>query len=487
MSRSGQQLTRGSVIMTTTKVIAVMTGYATNVFLARSLGPEQFGLFGAVITVLIWLELVVAEGLPLHLARTLDPDTRGSDLIKRGHLLAQVGVALGLSALLVLVAPLLARLFSAQSAVGLFRVAAIDIPFFALYNLFLGVLLGAQMYGAQGTSTTSYNIAKLVGTVALVSSFGLAVTGAVLGSIIASVVGSVVAGGLVLARVLAARDAAKAAEPTSAESLAESFTGSLAPAAFMLLQALLFSVGLWVLRAEMPGDEAGHFRAASLVAIVPIELSAGITWALFSAYATAYRRGDAKKCAHYASQTVRLLLVAIGLWTAAVATTAKPLMTLLFSADYAAGAVELAILGTAFGIGSLATTLAPLHLVRDKARQLIWMTAGLLVLELAATLVLTPLLGAEGVALATGGTLVAAGVGTLLVNRRDIAFPLASLVARLAIAAAVTAGAALLVPLPSPAWLFALYPAMTLAYAALLWLLRVVTPSDVEAFREGLR
>jgi stage V sporulation protein B len=486
VSRGGQQLTRGSVIMTATKVIAVITGYATNVFLARSLGPEQFGLFGAVITVLIWLELIVAEGLPLHLARTLDPDTHASDLVKRGHLIAQVGVALGLSALLVALAPLLARAFSAPSSAVLFRVAAIDIPFFALYNLFLGVLLGAQMYGGQGASTTSYNVAKLVGTVALVGSFGLAVTGAVLGSITASLVGAVVAGGMVLAR-MRTTPAAGTSPRHDAETLADSVAGSVAPAAFMLLQAMLFSVGLWILRAEIPGDAAGHFRAASLVAIVPIELSAGITWALFSAYATAFRRGDSVKCKHYVSQTVRLLLVAIGLWTAAVATTAEPLMTLLFSAEYAAGATDLAILGIGLGFGSLATTLAPLHLVRGKARQLIWLTAGLLVVELVATLILAPAMGDVGVALATGGTLIVAGVGTVLVNRGDIAFSLTSLVMRLALATTVTAGLALLVPPPSPAWLFALYPAMTLVYLAMLWLLRVVTPSDFEAFREGLR
>jgi O-antigen/teichoic acid export membrane protein len=487
-----QTLTRGSFVMIATKVLVVVLAYAMNRYLSFRLGAAAFGLFGVVVTVLIWLELLVAEGLPLWVAGNVDSTDGWSRLVPRRYLAAQLALSVGLMAAMVAAAPLLARAFGAPDSVPLFRVAALDIPAFAFYNLLLGLLLGSRLYGGHSASAAAYGVSKLVLTVLLVGTAGLATLGAALGNVLASWVG--LAATLVVLYSAHVSRKATAEEPRVAfvSGTAEEpppapvLSGSAAPASLMLLQALIFSADLWLVRALLPGSAAGFYRAASLVAQVPFTLLGGLTWGLYAAYSAAYRRGDTERCRHYVSQATRLLLVGGVLWAAVIAPTAGPLMALLFPPEFRVGGPLLAVLSVGFVLGNVGITLAPTLLVEGRARVLLASAAGLLALEVAVAVLLAPLVGALGAAIACGGVLALGGLALLVHVRERLNYAFWTTLGRILVPGAVVAAAAALLPVPRPVWLVLWYPVLALAFFALLWLTGGFGKDDLEAIRGGL-
>ncbi len=489
MGSSNESLTRGSVILTSTRLVVVLVAYLLNVFLARQLGPEQYGLLGVVVTVLMWLELVVAEGLPLYIARTGGFSGGEGRAISRRYLVAQIVLSLAMAALLFALAPLLARLFEAPESLLLFRFASLDIPLFGIYSLFSAVLLGAQLFGPYGFSEVAYSFAKLGATLTFTLVLGLAALGAVLGSISASAMG-ILAAGLLVAWGYARHRIAQRDEPQELDQAAvagQALAGSVISVTFVLLYALLTAMGLWVLRAMDPGGDAGLYRAASLIALVPIEISAGLAVPLYAAYSNAFRREDAARCTHYITQSARLLLVAGVLWVALIAPTADSLMELVFSRTYAQGGTLLAILVVGLTIGMFGDALAPLLLVRGKGKQLIGAVAALLVMLVGLSAVLIPRFGALGAGVASGGVLAAGGVAVLVYLRSEIASGFLGRAARVLLAGAVVALLAWLAPITATPALLGWYIALAALYAALLWVLRVVTADDLSSLYEGIR
>ena len=488
--RKERSLTSGTAVMTVARVLAVGSAYVLNVFLARELGPAAFGLFGVVITVVLWLELLVAEGLPLWILRTVDTDV-SRPLIQRSSALAQLALSIALAVALALAAPGLARVFSEPTAVLPIRVAALDIPLFAAYNVLLAVLLGSKRFGLQSVAIAGYALTKLAASVVLVLG-GLSVLGAVMGSIAAS------AGGLVIAFVLVARtfrgrrlvgtaDRRSAGEAAGGAALGDAIRGSGATALLLIAQSLALSADLWLVKVMLPAASAGYYRAASLVAQVPIALSGGLVWGLYAAYSSAHRRGDAARQRHYVSQAVRLLIAAGALWTALVAPTAGALLTTIFEPAYASGAPLLTILVMGTAVGLIGVALAPVLLIEGRTRQVLVAATSLVTAEIVAAAFLAPRAGATGVALSVAVAFALASAASLVAVRDRLAFPLVATLARLLAPAMVVAALAVLIA-PAPGLgLLAWYGVLTGVFGILLVATRGVTVEDIRAVREGFR
>ncbi len=481
--KKSASLTRGSVVLTASRVVTVGIAYALNVFLARRLGPDLFGLLAVVITVLAWFELFVAEALPLWVVRIVDSDSDGP-LIPRSYLYAQLGLSLVLGAVLFVITPLLARLFGTPDDMLLFRVAALDLPLFALFTLLQGVILGSRAYVLQATTDIGYSLAKLGATVLLVGS-GLAVMGAIMGSLTASVVGASLAFALIAWR-FGGRKLVGKGTATAAHTTGDAIRGSVVPAVLILSQSLAVSADLWVVKAILPAADAGFYRAAGLFAHVPIMLSSGIVWGMYAAYSDAHRRGDTARMRHYVSQVTRLLVAAGGIWIAVIVPTANSLMTFIFSAEYAPGGTVLAILGAGMGVGMLGVAMAPLLLIEGRARGVLVGALSILAAEIGAAVALTPRVGATGTATAVMVAYVAGTVLAFGAMRKHITFRLVSTFTRLLAPAVVVGVAAWAIHPAANAWLFAWYAMFAAAFAGMLFLTGAITRDDIAAIKGGL-
>ncbi|MBI5231138.1 MAG: hypothetical protein HY876_03120, partial [Coriobacteriales bacterium] len=262
---------------------------------------------------------------------------------------------------------------------------------------------------------------------------------------------------------------------------------SLVSAGLLTAQTLVLNSGLWLTKAVLPGPDAGYYRAASLLAQIPISISAGLVWGLYASYAEAHRRGDSERMRHYIGQSFRVLVAAAGLWIAAVVPTANALMVTVFKEAYAPGAPLLAFLAFGAGIGAVAVTFGPVLLIEGRGRAVIITCVLLIAAEVAAAIALMDSMGATGVAIAAAAVFVTASALAFVAVRGRIGYSVLGMLARFTLPSALVFTGALLVK-PQPGLpLIGWYVLLSAAYAGLCLLTRGFTAEDVVAFRHGLR
>ena len=69
---------RGTVQMLVARVFLLVSGFGVSIILARALGPAEFGVYGVVMSFLVWFERIIGGGVPRGTTTLLsrDPEQR---------------------------------------------------------------------------------------------------------------------------------------------------------------------------------------------------------------------------------------------------------------------------------------------------------------------------------------------------------------------------------------------------------------------------
>ena len=223
-----------------------------SVILARGLGPAEFGIYGVIISVLTWTQLLLNGGVPGATAKLLAQQPERAASIEQTARAVLISAGLALFAGGWLAAPALARLLGIPSAADVLRVALLDLPLMAAYFAWQGALYGRARFGTLALGLVVHSLLKLVGVV-LLAFLGLSVTGAILAQVAASVG--------VLGYLFAV------VPPSRTMPALELARPMLMMALPLSLYAMAFQIhvnlGLWLLSAAgTAGDAIGFFVAA---------------------------------------------------------------------------------------------------------------------------------------------------------------------------------------------------------------------------------
>ena len=448
-----------------------LCGYAMAVLLARGLAPARYGIYGVVYSVLLSVELIGRLGLPQAITKLA---AEASDRDRRVETTAVTiaGVAsLALFLAFWTVAPWLASLLRIEDGAWLFRIAALDIPFYGLFFIAIALLNGRQQHLAAGVATGCYATVKLAG-IAVLAALGPTVEGA----LVANVVGS--AAGLAAATVAIG---GRAFVPSLADwrlVLQLALPVSLRGAGVQLLA----NVGLWVLSAlGSAADQAakGLYVAALSIARIPTVTVYGTTGVLIASVSSALAAGDRATVSQLLQGSSRFLLIVLAPACALLCVNAREVMTLLFSAEYAGGAGVMVVLVVAQGFFfSIFMGLTGVLIAASKAGHAARVSLGATAAATLLCLVLVPDFGALGAALATliatAGAAVAAGVQVWRAAGPWLNVPVC---ARVLLATGLVAVPSWLIQAEG-IWLLSELVAAGLIYVLLLPVLRLVRPAD---------
>lgn len=182
----------GTISIFLAEVLILPVGFITVVFLARQLGPVNFGLFVLASRLVTWIEWTSASlfsgATVKFVSQEVDWQAVGTTVL-RLHLMVGGGIA----ALLWLLSSPLSRIFNEPAMANYLKLFAIDIPIFSLACANRSILVGRGCFKEQSRTSLSYWIARLVLIVFFVE-MGLSVKGAIMGVIGASVVALVISG-----------------------------------------------------------------------------------------------------------------------------------------------------------------------------------------------------------------------------------------------------------------------------------------------------
>ncbi len=316
--------------------LAMMGGsYVIAVVLARGLGPELYGVYGLVYSVLLAVELIGRLGFPQAVSKLIAESEDESAYEASGFTLSLIVYGI-IFLVFWFAAPFLSQVFNTSDGTRLFKIAAIDIPFYGVYFMLVHILTGRRQFLQQSIATLIYISTKVLGILALVY-LGASVEGA----LVVNIIGSVVALGLVIPLIGIRPFRVSFANAKPIVSLA-------GPAALIALGTqFLTGVDLWLLNAlgsEVAEATKGQYVAALNVARIPNVVAFVMISILVPTIARALRDEDRASATVALSGATKFMAVGLIGGCAVIAVNADEVMSLLFSSSYANGGRLLVVL-----------------------------------------------------------------------------------------------------------------------------------------------
>lgn len=476
MSEAGQATSaaaRGTAQLLVARAWFMLSGYVISLVLARGLGPTEYGVYGVVMSILLWLQMVGTAGMPGALGRLLPQQADGGERMESTARGLLVIWAMLLFVPCWLAADLIAHLFHMPEAAWLLRLAFLDIPCNSLYIAYQGALGGRRLFGLLSVGFIVYSATKLLG-IFLLLALGLSVSGALL----VNVLGTLGA----LAFLIGKRPPASwQMDWGVGKALLRVGVGM---GVYLILLQVLLSLDLWMLQRLWEGDHqvVGHYVAALNVARLPLIVPMVLTSVLFASISWALAAGDQSLAQRHLQAAGRFMLVLLAPACALAVTHAEEIMSLLYSQTYAAGGVYLAVQVVAFCLVAPLDAYLYALMAADRRRFAVGILCALVPLAVLLNVLLIPRMGPVGAAVTLLLTMVAGTAAAMIATARHygaLLKPLSVMRVALGTAAVVFLGG----HLPGGGlWLVIELAGLMGLYVALLAALGELTRQDLHPF-----
>jgi lipopolysaccharide exporter len=479
---AGRQLTRGTLYVALGQGTFLVTGFLLHAILARGLAPAAYGIFNVSMTLLVWVEITVNNGVPSALSKFLPDESLSQRSVLRAAARSQALISVAVLAVMFLAAPLLALLLRDPALTGYLRLALVDVLAMGAYAYYRGVLNGWRHFRQMSMAIMAYSLAKLA-AISLLVGVGFGIEGALVGNMLASL-GGLAAGYFWTRRRQRASAPLPGDGPGAASLRLEIDEGRmlafvLPTIAFTLASNVLLGLDLMEVQALLPGDLVGYYSAAVKLAEAPRLVLLAFTFTLLPSLSHAIAAGDRARARHYLEQTIRLLALVLLPLIALVTATAEGAMTFVFPAEYRAAAPILSVLILAYTAYAVYITLVTTLLAENRPRRALLIPLLVLPLEATAIWLGITYLGAIGAALASLSSVAAAATVVLAyVYRRYRPAAGVRSLARIALASAAIWGIARWWA-PSGLALVLAYGLLAALYLAILVLLGELRARDL--------
>ncbi|MBN2066946.1 MAG: oligosaccharide flippase family protein [Candidatus Diapherotrites archaeon] len=388
------------------QVIFGLSSYAVNFFLARSLGPVDYGSYGIVISMLMLLNIIFLSGLHAAVSRFVSAAPENAEAIKKAALKLGLLLGIGIAFLYFLSAPLIALLLNDLSLTPLIQLSALAIPGFALYPVFIGFFNGLRKYRKQALVSVSYSIAKAVLVISLVL-FGFSLFGAIAGFALAAFAALFFG----LASSFPKRSESfssialfKFALPVTVSRVLFEFSAS----------AGLFSVKSLLLASELPG----FYNAAFQLSRLPLFFSYAFVSALFPIISGSFSNEPREKTRRKLLSALKYFLAAILLIAFLLYIFSEQVIVFFFSSSYLPAVLPLSILALSGIFTALFFFLTAVLFAIGKPSRAMLLSLAVFIASIALNLALVPVHGMAGAAFAIfGAFLLGCALSALVVWR----------------------------------------------------------------------
>jgi O-antigen/teichoic acid export membrane protein len=464
---------RGTIQLFLGRACFLVSGYVISVILARGLGPAEFGVYGVIISVLVWIETIGNAGIPTATVRLIPQYYEQAPTVEQSARVLLVLWSIVLFALAWILAPTLMRIFHLPQGVTLFRLAILDLPFSGLYCAYQGMFSGHRRFALLSTGMITYSLTKVGGLLVLYM-LGLSVAGALLVNVLATV------GVLVYMVSQAPPTMLRPAWTLMRELLHIGVPMGL----YLVVSQVLLNLHLWFLQSLGTGADAtvGIYVAALNLARMLIIVSAVLSGVLFSSLSWALARQNKVLAQHYIQNASRFAGIVLFPVCVMLAVHAASIMELLYSDMYTSGGIFLVLQLAAFGCKAFFDLYMVGLMAAGKYYQPVGFLLILLLLALPGNLLLISQYGALGAAFAfLAIALLGTTVAAIWAYRQFGALIKRASVVRITAATALTALLSTQVPV-SGLGLLLKFAGFLLAYGLLLSLFKEIRWDDLKAF-----
>lgn len=423
-----QPLARGTVQVALADAVVLPAGILTAAYLARALGPGDYGLLMIAMSVTMTIEWALVSMFSRASVKFVSEAEDWRPAAASAFRM-QTGVGATVGAGLFLFASPLSHLLHEPALAGLLRWLAIAIPFASAAAACRNVLTGRGHYGERAAAAAiRWGSRPLL--VILCVQLGLGLTGAVLGGLLSAGLGWVIAHAYARVPILV-----RGVRP------AASLWRFVLPLFTLALSLrVVDKLGLILLLALGAGTrEAGWYAAAQGFCVAPALVIQSFTPLLLGAIALASRQGDAAQLRRLIRNAFRVVAGLVP-FMAYGAGAAPEIVRLIFGPAFAPAAdLVVPMLAGTFAVATISITSAMLA-AGDRARQattLVWPTVPVIFVAL---LVAIPRYGAIGAAVVTSAGSIGSAVVLCVATCRfwRVSLPWGTMARSAAVSAAMT-------------------------------------------------
>lgn len=397
-------------------VTSSLAHFILRIVLGRELGPEGLGVYTLAFTIYLFGMQFAAFGigsaLTKYIAEFLDDRVAIRNYVSSGMTSSIITGAL-MGVVLFLLAPYIAiSFFHVPELEGMIQLTALCYPFIAIQKAVLGTLNGFRKMHLYAFLNVIQNVGVVVVSIALVLLFGMGVMGAVIGFVGPTILISALSPILVsdCIRLEASLWDIPALRATAVFGFYVVLGNSID---FLNTQVDSILIGYY-----MNPTEVGIYAVAVLFAQTLTLIPSAVQRVTAPATATLYGKGDIEGVRRVFYSTLKKsFLISVGSATLIVA-FGQYLIALLFTEEYLVSYVPLLILLVGYTIGAsfsaVGATLSSIGKVHIPFR----ISAVCGVLNIILNILLIPILGVNGAALATTVTMmVNFGITVIVIHR----------------------------------------------------------------------
>ncbi|MFH1371538.1 MAG: flippase [Planctomycetota bacterium] len=468
----------GSIYAFSSRIIFLACGFITHLFLARRLGPEIYGLYGFIMSILIWVEFAVLEGIPSTYRKVISEDENMTVSALRSIWSLFAPYCLVIMAVFLLITPLISTVFDDKRLLLLLLIAGIDIPFYGIFYAYSGVLNGLRQFFKENVSRSAYTLSRTI-FVILPVLLGLGLRGVLVGNIMASFLGAMLA----LFFVKVVYHPADKGETFNLKPRIINF--GLPYLLYVLAAMLLTSMGMWFVKGLLKDDMmTGYYSAAYNISRIHFFLITGLIAVMFPSFSKAVSEGDISLSKRYIKQAMRIALVILLPINVIIFCSSGELISLLFGSRYLSASTPLQILFLGMSFFSVFSLLSNMIAAENKPFRSLAISLSLVPVAIALNYFLINSYGINGAAVATtltcGIGVVATGV--YIGKRFGAILSLATL-----LRVALASGCLYVVSkymVTEGYYLVPVYILLFVIYLVLLVLLREINSGDIEIVKD---
>ena len=391
------------------QILFVASGYAVHIGMGRILGPEQYGEFGVIMSLLAVLEVFLVRGVRDTVTKYTAEFPDKFQAIKRQALRIESVFGGILFLLFAGAAKPIALVFHNVSLAPALRISAFIIPFIALYSVFIGTLSGKMMFGRRSIAMNVQSLGKVAG-VYLFTLLGFGLEGAVAGYVVSYVLAF-------FAAIYLSSDDKK---EDGAFSAAKIISFAIPIVVFWGTLSLLMNLDIFLVKTLIrDAQAAGFYTSALALTRAPYFVFYAFAITLLPVISQLTSLNHLREAHRYVNQSLRLLLIMLTPLAFFTSGSSSQIIRLLYSSRYVPAARPLGIL--IFGVTFLTvfSVLAAVITGSGRPRTSMALALALLPLDLLLNLLLIPRFGLSGAATATTLTcLVGVLVAGLLVQNK---------------------------------------------------------------------
>ncbi len=386
-------LTKGSIYITASQIIFLVSSYAAQFILGTFLGPSMYGIYGVVIALVTTVSLFLVSGLPESVSKYIAEDQSRAHGIKKKALKIQTALSLLIFAAYFLSAGFIANLLNDPGLKIYIQISAFLIPGRAISSIYSGFFNGTYRFKEQATAQIIFALSRLFFILVLVYFFSL--KGAVIGFISApffSWLYSAIKSGDKKARVIRF-------------GIARLVRFAVPILIFSLLLTLLISLDLFLVKRILGDNEqVGYYNAAAVISKLPYLLFGAIAIVSFPAISNAVTNKLIEKSKRLINQSVRYLLILLFPTIILISATSKRLITFVYTESYAPAAAPLSILIIGLGFLTVFYLMAKVLIAAGKPYIPMIALFVLTIFDFTLNWVLISVIGIKGAAIATTTT-----------------------------------------------------------------------------------